>query len=103
MIGDRVLSRRRDDRLRVRTDGRRGHAVPTSWTAEPCAGADNARSDESGQAPSTENAHGRDQVGPSESASEIRRMIDSHRAGRRDYSLHIWSLLVFQTWMDLYL
>jgi asparagine synthase (glutamine-hydrolysing) len=32
----------------------------------------------------------------------IKRMIDSHRAGRRDYSLHIWSLLVFQTWMDLY-
>ena len=32
----------------------------------------------------------------------IKRMIDAHRAGRRDYSLHIWSLLVFQTWMDLY-
>jgi len=32
----------------------------------------------------------------------IQRMIDEHRAGQRDYSLHIWSLLVFQTWMDLY-
>jgi len=32
----------------------------------------------------------------------IKRMIDEHRAGLRDYSLHIWSLLVFQTWMDLY-
>ncbi|MBN2576787.1 MAG: asparagine synthase (glutamine-hydrolyzing) [Deltaproteobacteria bacterium] len=32
----------------------------------------------------------------------IKRMIDAHRAGQRDYSLHIWSLLVFQTWVDLY-
>jgi asparagine synthase (glutamine-hydrolysing) len=32
----------------------------------------------------------------------IQRMIAEHRAGRRDFSLHIWSLLVFQTWMDLY-
>lgn len=32
----------------------------------------------------------------------IQRMIAAHRAGQRDYSLHIWSLLVFQTWMDLY-
>ena len=32
----------------------------------------------------------------------IGRMVAEHRAGRRDYSLHIWSLLVFQTWMDLY-
>lgn len=32
----------------------------------------------------------------------VQRMIAAHRAGRRDYSLHIWSLLVFQTWVDLY-
>jgi len=32
----------------------------------------------------------------------IRQMIDAHRSGQRDYSLHIWSLLVFQTWVDLY-
>jgi asparagine synthase (glutamine-hydrolysing) len=32
----------------------------------------------------------------------IKRMIDQHRAGVRDYSLHIWSLLVFQTWIDQY-
>lgn len=25
----------------------------------------------------------------------IQRMIAAHRAGQRDYSLHIWSLLVF--------
>jgi asparagine synthase (glutamine-hydrolysing) len=32
----------------------------------------------------------------------VRQMIDAHRAEKRDYSLHIWSLLVFQTWVDLY-
>jgi asparagine synthase (glutamine-hydrolysing) len=32
----------------------------------------------------------------------VQRMIGEHRAGKRDYSLHIWSLLVFQTWVDLY-
>ena len=32
----------------------------------------------------------------------IQQMIAEHRSGRRDFSLHIWSLLVFQTWMDLY-
>jgi len=36
-------------------------------------------------------------------ASEpVRRMMAAHRAGRRDYSLHIWALLVFQSWLDFY-
>ncbi len=35
-------------------------------------------------------------------AGFVRRMVSEHRAGRRDFSLHLWALLVFQTWLSIY-
>ncbi|MBS2027850.1 MAG: asparagine synthase (glutamine-hydrolyzing) [Deltaproteobacteria bacterium] len=32
----------------------------------------------------------------------VSEMMAAHRKGTRDFSLHIWSLLVFQTWLGLY-
>lgn len=32
----------------------------------------------------------------------ITRMREAHAQQKRDYSLHIWALLVFQTWLELY-
>jgi asparagine synthase (glutamine-hydrolysing) len=28
----------------------------------------------------------------------VQRMIDAHRKGQRDFSLHIWALLVYEAW-----
>ena len=32
----------------------------------------------------------------------VAELVAAHRSGRRDYSLHLWGLLVFQTWLDEY-
>ena len=32
----------------------------------------------------------------------VRGLLDAHRAGRRDLSLHLWALVVFQEWMEQY-
>lgn len=32
----------------------------------------------------------------------VKRIIDEHSAGKRDFSLHLWALLVFQVWYNLY-
>jgi asparagine synthase (glutamine-hydrolysing) len=32
----------------------------------------------------------------------VRRMMEDHLAGRRDLSLHLWAMLVLQTWLDVY-
>jgi asparagine synthase (glutamine-hydrolysing) len=36
-------------------------------------------------------------------ADEVRRLVDEFRAGRRDYSLHLWGLIVLEEWARQYL
>jgi asparagine synthase (glutamine-hydrolysing) len=36
-------------------------------------------------------------------AEAIQRLIADHRAGRRDYSVHLWALIVFEQWHQQYL
>ena len=37
------------------------------------------------------------------SADEVARLVDEHRQGRRDHGLRLWSLIVLEQWMRLYL
>ena len=34
--------------------------------------------------------------------NEVRRMLDENAAGRSEYSMHLWTLLVFEHWMRQY-
>jgi asparagine synthase (glutamine-hydrolysing) len=35
-------------------------------------------------------------------AGFVGRMVREHRLGQRDYSLHLWALLVFQSWLGIF-
>jgi asparagine synthase (glutamine-hydrolysing) len=35
--------------------------------------------------------------------AEVSRLLDFHRSGRRDYSLHIWALMILEIWFRIYI
>ena len=34
---------------------------------------------------------------------EVRRMWDTHQSGKRDHSMNLWCMLMFQMWWDKYM